>query len=201
MSYVTCIGVSVSCSSRDQRLSFCPAVLMTSADDPAALSQSVSLSYLLTAYLLQGISWLLQAVLTLRRGWCPFQRELLALARLDNLFRSEACFPPSFLQLSVTLLSVYLCVLVFVSRRTFSPLSCIFFCMFLSYISGVFTSLSPIKSTHLFSVLCPCFSPSPCNISSVNPWYQVVQQGRWRSFSVMLRTLNNAAQSEQSSCL
>lgn len=162
MSYVTCIGVSASCSSRDQPLSLCTAVLMTSADDPAALSRSVSLSYLLTAYLLQGISSPLQAVLTLRRGRCPFRRELLALARLDNLFGSETCFPPYFPQLSVTLLSV-------VSRRTFSPLSCIFSCMVLSYISGVFTSLSPIKSTHLFSALCPCVSPSLCGISSVNP--------------------------------
>lgn len=169
MSYVTCIGVSASCSSRDQPLSLCTAVLMTPADDPAALSRSVSLSYLLTAYLLQGISSPLQAVLTLRRGRCPFRRELLALARLDNLFRSETCFPPYFPQLSVTLLSVYLCALVFVSRRTFSPPSCIFSCMVLSYISGVFTSLSPIKSTHLFSALCPCVSPSLCGISSVNP--------------------------------
>lgn len=89
-------------------INICSSVLMTSADvnDPAALSQSVSLSYLSAAYLIQGISSLLQAVLTFRQAG-PFQRELLAHKGPDNLVGSETCFPPSFLKLSVSHVSFH----------------------------------------------------------------------------------------------
>ena len=103
-------------------------VLITSVDvnDPAALSLSVSLSYLLAAYLIQGISSLFQAVLTFRQAG-PFQRELLAHARLDNLVVSETCFPPSFPRLSV------------------APVSLSLSCLFISVCSCLFLS-SPFLS-------------------------------------------------------
>lgn len=54
----------------------CAAVLMTPAgvNDPVALSQSVSLSYLSTAYRIQRISSLLWAVLTFRQA-SPFREN------------------------------------------------------------------------------------------------------------------------------
>ena len=147
--------------------------------------QSVSLSYLLAAYLIQGISSLFQAVLTFRQAG-PFQRELLAHARLDNLVVSETCFPPSFPRLSV------------------APVSLSLSCLFISVCSCLFLS-SPFLSWHASLSTCFCFTfevylhlyllpgppicflfgapvfsqlPSLCCSSSVSPCYQVVQQRR-----------------------
>lgn len=145
-------------------------------------SQSVSLSYLLPACLTQCISSLLQAVLTFRQAG-PFQRELLAHTRLDNLVSSELCLLPSFpncLSLFHSHVCLSLCVCVgspFLScHASFSSY------LFLFYIWGVFATLSPTLTTHLFSALFSCFSqlPSLClySVPSVTPWHQVVQQER-----------------------
>lgn len=117
-------------------------VLMTSTDvnDPAALSQSASLSYLSTAYRIQCISSLLRAVLTFRQAG-PSQRELLAHTRRDNLVNSLLPLAVCFSCLSFTLVSVYLSVCF--SAHLFSLVMHLSLPVSFFHIWGVFASLSP----------------------------------------------------------
>lgn len=123
----------------------CCCCINDDVNDPAALSQSVSLSYLSSAYLIQCISSLLRAVLTFRQAG-PLQRELLAHTRLDNLVSSLL---PSF-KLSV------------------SPVSLLPSCLFISVCMCQLTFSLPLSVLHL---RCICISISypdhPCVFCSV----------------------------------
>lgn len=128
-------------------ISTCAAVLVMSTDinDPTALTHSVSLSYLLTAYLIQCISLLLQAVLTFRQA-SPFQKELLAHAWRDNLVSFETCFPPSSHKLSVSPMCSFLshvCLSLswcqFLGSPFLSSRVSLYLCLF--HILGIFASL------------------------------------------------------------
>lgn len=146
--------------------------------------QSVSLSYLLTAYLIQGISSLLQALLTFRQAG-PFQRELLAHVWGDNLVGSETSSPPSFLKLF--LLSLFyssvclsLCAHVcFISSPSLSCHASLSTCLYFTFDVYLHVYLLPRRPVcFLFCALVFLNFPSLCSMSSVNTWYQVVQQGR-----------------------
>lgn len=148
---------------------------MTSVDvnDPAALSQPVSLSYLLSEYLIQGISTLLQAVLTFRQAG-PSQSGLLAHAQLDNLVGSETCFsslcPPAVCvpRLSFTRLCLSLHAPVCLATHLFSPGHASLSACLCFYILDAFASLSPTQDSPSASRFRFPQVPSLCCSSSVN---------------------------------